>query len=325
MNGRSVDGAHIEPEAYAAYTEGAYREARGEWVAAERAYRTALEEDPGSPGIWLRLGVLACRTELARALDDFRSADTHGAAAEVSFERARCLHRHGQLAAARREAEHAVQLDPQDGAANLFMAALYRQSSRPDTARHWLFAWLLLAPDVAVYRAELLKEVELLGDPELSALANEKLTRSLRGNISDAVSAVTPRSAPSSAPPDVLDALRSGDLATARLRASILGASFLELALWAIENGRPDLGFVQAETEVAANPSDPDAIVVALLAAHLSNNYTGLQNILRRAQSCPLPRAKLSSALTELLRTYVGDDAAERWREAYLRLQPTPP
>ena len=58
MNGRTVNGAYIEPEAYAAYTEGAYREARGEWAAAERAYRSAIEEDPDSPGIWLRLGVL---------------------------------------------------------------------------------------------------------------------------------------------------------------------------------------------------------------------------------------------------------------------------
>jgi tetratricopeptide (TPR) repeat protein len=325
MNGRTIDGAYIEPEAYAAYTEGAYREARGEWVAAERAYRTALDQDPGSPGIWLRLGVLACRTDLARALDDFRSAETRGAAAEVSFERARCLHRHGQLAAARQEAEHAVQRDPQDGAANLFMAALYRQSSRPDTARHWLFAWLLLAPDVAAYRTELLKEVELLGDPGLSALANEKLMRSQHGDLSGGDSAVTPHSPPSSAPADVLDALRSGDLATARLRASTAGASFLDLALWAIESGHPDLGFLQAKTEVDANPSDPDAIVVALLAAHLSKDYTGLQNILHRAQSCAPPRAKLSRALTELLRSYAGDDAAERWRAAYLRLQPTRP
>jgi tetratricopeptide (TPR) repeat protein len=321
MNGRAVNGTYIDPEAYAAYTEGAYREARGEWAAAERAYQRALEEDPGSPGIWLRLGVLACRTDLARALDDFRSADARGDVPEVSLERARCLHRHGQLDAARQAAEHAAQLDPANGAANLLVAELYRQSSRPDTARHWLFAWLLLAPDVSVQRAELLKEVEQLSDPGLSALANERLERSLGDDISDTVRAA-PSRAPNQAPADVLIALSSGDLALARLRASAAGASFLDLALWALENGRPDLAFSQAETAVEANPRDQDALIIALLAAHLSGNDTGFHRVLRSADGRSLPRARLAGALTELLRARVGDDAAERWWAAYLRLQP---
>lgn len=324
MNGRTVNGAYIEPEAYAAYTEGAYQEARGEWAAAERAYHRALEEDPGSPGIWLRLGVLACRTDLARALDDFRSANARGDVPEVSIEQARCLQRHGQFEAARQAAEHATQLDAENGAANLLIAALYRQSSRPDMARHWLFAWLLLARDVSAQRAELLKQVEQLSDPGLSALAKEKLQRPSGDEVSNTASA-TPNEVPSKAPADVFIALRSGDLAIARLRASAAGASFLDLALWAMENGCPDLAFSQAEIAVEANPSDQDAVIIALLAADLSGNDAGFQRLLRSAEGRSPPRARLADALTELLRIRVGDDAAERWRAAYHRSRPHAP
>jgi tetratricopeptide (TPR) repeat protein len=325
INGHAVDGPYIEPEAYAAYTEGAYHEARGEWEAAEHAYRTALDEDPGSPGIWLRLGVLSCRTDLTRALDDFRSADTHGDVAQVSVERARCLRQHGQLDAARQAAGRAVQLDPASGSANLLMTALLREGSRPELARHWLFGWLLLAPEVAPHRAELMHEVELLDDAALRALAHERLARLPHEESSDDANLMTPRGPPSRAPEEVLAALRTGDLDAARVRASAVGASFLDLALWAVDNGRPDLAFTQAEIAFEANPHDPNALVLALVAAHLSGNQAGLQRILRQADSDSLPGARLVSALDELLRSRVSDDAAERWRAAYMRLQPSRP
>ncbi|HVZ32007.1 MAG TPA: hypothetical protein VG963_06260, partial [Polyangiaceae bacterium] len=91
FDGHTVSGRYIQPEAYAAYTEGVVREEHGDLAGAEQAYRQALLHDGQSPEILTRLGVLACRQSVPRALRLFDRADAREPYAPAWTARARCL------------------------------------------------------------------------------------------------------------------------------------------------------------------------------------------------------------------------------------------
>ena len=319
FNGRTLPGHYIEPEAYAAFTRGAYHEARGEWAEAERAYQQALQSDATSPDIWTRLGAIACRTDLEQALERFDQARASEGYAPAWAERARCLDAHQKPEAALEAARHAIRLDPEDRDMNLLVARLYHATAKQEQARAWLFAWLLLEPQLGRGDTELLEQSSRLGDPALTALLQGELARRRRitaGQLSD-TSALADR--PIETPGGVLGALRAGDLAAARVAAANDKISPLGLALLATHNGRPELGLAQAQLLLAANPNDADALIAALDAASLTGDEASFRSLLRGAGSTELPALQRAKVLAKLLRSRIGSDAADHWQDAYLR------
>lgn len=320
FNGQVVEGHYIEPEAYAAYVEGAYREARGEWAQAERAYRRALLSDGQSPQIWTRLGALACRDSLPRAQEHFERALALEPFAPTWTERGRCLAAHQRPKEALEAALHGAQLDPRGASSNLLLVRLYRVTSQPQLARAWLFAWLLLDPELETLAEQLSQESRLLGDEELMLLARATLQRHAARRDSP------PQAAPTSTPEALEAALRAGELAQARMIASEAALSPLKLATLALESGRADLALEQAELLVRAAPRDSAALITGLQAAALLGEERRFRELLRQSQSDELPPLELAQRLTDLLRARVGDEAAETWQAAYLRAgRATPP
>jgi hypothetical protein len=315
INGRTVQGRYIEPEAYAAYAEGVYREAHGEWNGAELAYRRALLRDGQSPQILTRLAVLACRQSLPRALRQFERAIAVEDYAPAWSERAECLSTQHQPAPAVQAALRAVALDPRGARSNLLLTRLYREQAQRERARAWLFAWLLLEPDLGDWAQALRRECALLGDVQLSALAEHELARRVEYDVSEGQTATRPKQAPVTA--ELIAALRAGELEHARQLAAEASVPPLQLSLLATESAQPELGLAQAELLIAANPGDPGALVAGLLAAALSDDEPAFRRLLNRAQAHTRPSAELAHLLTNLLRIRVGDEAAERWRDAY--------
>jgi len=318
FNGRTEQGRYISAEAYAAYSEGAYLEAHGDWAGAELAYRRALLRDAHSPQILTRLGALACRQSLPRALRHFERALALQEYAPAWLERARCLSSQKRSAAALQAALRCVDLDPRSAESNLLVARLYRESAQPEHARAWLFAWLLLEPEFGSRNADLLREAKLLADAELSALLRDELERRAARNAQVAYDA-RPGAAGNSPPAALVAALRAGELNRARELAAEAHIPPLQLALIATANARPDLGLAQAELLLDANPRDSGALVAGLLAAAQLSADESFRRLLRRAQGDAVPPVELARALTALLRARLGDEAADSWHQAYLR------
>jgi len=318
FNGRTQQGRYIDAEAYAAYTEGAYREAHGDWAGAELAYRRALLQDGQSPQILTRLGALTCRQSLPRALRHFDRASALEEYAPAWLERARCLSSQRQPAAALQAALRAVELDPRSAESNLLVVRLYRESDQPARAREWLFAWLLLQPALGELDAELLRESELLADAELSALLRDALQRrAARG--APTPNDVRAGAAGGSPPAELVAAIRAGQLDHARELAAEARIPPLQLSLIATANAKPDLGLSQAELLLDANPRDSAALVAGLVAAAQLADEQAFRRLLRHAQGDAVPPLELARSLTLLLQVRLGDEAAESWRQAYLR------
>lgn len=288
FDGHLVVGPYIEPEAYAAFAEGVYLEARGEWEAAASAYRRARSRDPDSPGIAARLGAIACRTSLEAALDEFQTSGIARDYAPAWAERARCLIAHRDPTRALESARRAVMLDPNNPDANLSIAQIHREQGQPDTARAWLFAWALGDPEAAAHRDAIEQQARLLGDEALVLL----ITKRGRPTPEEPAGA---EDGPSPAP--------------------------AELARLAIARGEPDVASGHATLALDANPADADATIIALFAASLELDEPRFLELLRRVRtSARAPGADASAWMAELLRARVGDDAAERWLTAQRRV-----
>lgn len=294
FHGEVIVGPYVEPEAYAAFAEGVYLEQRGDYAGAMSAYRRAQARDDDSPGIAARLGAVACRDNLDAALDEFRTSGIARHYAPAWAERALCLRRHADGARALEAARRAVALDPGNPDANLLIAELHREGARPEAARAWLFAWALEDPDAAAYARAIEAQAVLLRDRALIALA-----RAARAaNTEDA---------------------EGGP-------AELVPRGPAELALSATARGEPEVAARQAALALAANPEDADALVAALFASSALLDDQGFRGLLEHARADDAPQAEAASLMTELLRIRVGDDAAERWRAAYQRLNtPSPP
>lgn len=286
FHGRVVLGPYIEPEAYAAFAEGAYLEAHGDWAGAASAYRRARERGPDGPGIAARLGAVTCRTSLAAALEAFETSGIARDYAPAWAERARCLLSHHHAPRALDAARRAIRLDPSNADANLAIARIQREQGRPEAARAWLFAWVLSDPNAIAHRAALDEQARLLGDSSLGAL----VAALGQWHAADDDEPPTPVPAPTSA------------------------------ARAAIARGDAELAAQHAALALAANPSDADALVIAAFAAHLELDGHRLAEVLERARPRGVPRPDAAAWMAELLRTRVGDEAAESWLAEYRRV-----
>lgn len=320
FDGHTISGPYIEPSAYAAYADGAYLEARGEWKAAEDAYRRALKQDPDSPSIWTRIGAIQCRTDLARALEAFRAATEHSSHGPAWAARARCLHEHGRSADALAAAESALGFDPANAEANLLVADIYRERARPALSSAWLFAWLLLDPAAVSHWRALDERAKALGDPALSLLIRSSLEHGARQGSelsAAALSALQPPLPQLGLHRDLEAAITRDDVPTARAVAQQIGLSALELALLALQLGNPALGASQAELVLNANPQSADAWIVALSAAAVSSNQDAFSRLLAHEGAAQLPTSELAPRIADLLRWWVDDAASAEWTEAY--------
>ena len=284
FDGHTVVGPYIEPEAYAAFADGVYREAHGDANGALRAYRRAQASDSDSPAIAVRIASLTCSTDLDAALSELDTAGIGQNYAPAWLERGRCLRQHGQSEEALAAVRRAVALDANAPDANLLAAQLLREQQATQAASAWLFAWMLADPEAAARRASVEAEARKLGDGELAELA-----RSSDG----ADRQPAPFDAPDAAAPSPLE------------RARQASAS------------EPALALAEARRVLAANPRDADALVIASSAAHRLGDERVLAELLRAAATTSLPSADLVPLVLELLRHRVGDDAAEIWAEAY--------
>ena len=283
FDGHAVVGPYIEPEAYAAFADGVYREAHGDTAGALRSYRVAQASDSDSPAIAVRIASLTCSTDLDAALSELDTAGIGQSYAPAWLERARCLQQHGKGEEALAAVRRAVMLDSDAPDANLLAAQLLRQQHATRAASAWLFAWLLSAPSAATRRASIEAEARALGDDALAELA-----QSSDGAARDP------------APLDSSDAAAPSPLERARQASAT----------------DPALALAEARRVLGANPRDADAFVIALSAAHRLGDERALAELLRGAVTTSLPDADLAPLLLELLRHRAGEDAAQTWGEA---------
>jgi tetratricopeptide (TPR) repeat protein len=315
-----VRGPYIEPSTYAAYTDGAYLEARGEWRAAEEAYRRALEQDPDSPSIWTRLGVILCRDDLQSALEAFRRANEHSGHGPAWAARARCLYEHRRSPDALASAKAAIGFDPTDADANLLIAEIYREQARPASSSAWLFAWLLLDPHSLSHWKALAAQADALADRSLSLLLRSELEQRVDQGSEIGAAALSALQPPKLSPglhKALEEAVARGDLARARTSAHAAGISELDLATLALEMGSTSLAASQAQLLLGADPQNGDAWIVALAAAALASDEEGFARLLTTAAGTRPPRAALAEHMTSLLSWWIGEAAASEWAEAY--------
>jgi hypothetical protein len=291
-----------------------YREEHGDFAGAEQAYRRALLRDGQSPEILTRLGVLACRQSVPRALRLFDRAAALEPHAPAWTARARCLAGQ-QSAAALQAALRSVQLAPSAPEANLLVARLYRENAQPELARAWLFAWLLLEPELGAGSGELQSEAALLADPQLSLLVSEVLQR--HAQHADGARA---RAGGREPPAALIAAIRAKETEHARQLATEAQITPLELSLLATANAQPELGLAQAELLLDANPGDSSALIAGLLAAAQLSGDEPLRRILREARADQAPPPELARAFAEVLRARIDDQAARSWSQAYQRV-----
>lgn len=315
MHGRTVEGPVISEDAYAAYARGAYFEARGQRGEAIAAYRAALSADSRGAAIWTRLGVLYCAERAADADDAFDEAIeiAPGFAAAWSS-RAECRESRGQRDDALVDALRAVALQPDDSAANLLVAKLYQEQRRLPEAKAWLLGLALRNPEPSAHWSALAAVAEASNDPALANHARARFEE--REARRERVTPVANDAVliPSS---ELLEALREQDLPRARAIAAGQRIDARTLALLAAAQGYPALATQQAQLVLAADPSDPDALLAALSAAASVGDAQELAALLERADGEYPPSALGARLLGELLLWLVGEDAASAWTRAY--------
>lgn len=316
MHGRTVEGPLVSDEAYAAYARGAYLEARGQRSAAIDAYNAALAADSSGAAIWTRLGALYCGEQPRAADDAFAEAVSLAPRyAPAWSSRAECHESRGQLDQALSDALRAVALDPDDTAANLLVASLYREQRRLPEAKAWLLALALRSPEPSAHWWALATVAEAAKDPALAREARRRLDE--REARRDRIARPANDDAATSPPSELLDALREQDLPRARALAGQRRIDARALALLAAAHGQAALATQQANLVLAADPADPDALIAALVAAASAGDAEQLAGLVAGAEGERRPSALGARLLADLLRWFVSEEAAAAWTRAY--------
>lgn len=322
-DGRSVRGPYIDAETYAAYAQASYLEARGDVARAEAVFRQVLRRDPDSPGVWTRVGALACQSDLKRALEAFDSAaDTGRPYAPAWIARAQCLYSQGHPALALRSAERAIELDPTAAQPNLLIAQIHRELGRPELAKAWLFAWVLMDLEAGANWRELSRHAELLNAPDLTALLRARLEAGAerQSELDAAALARFNRDGVANA---ALEAAIDGDDADGVIElASAARLSNLEVAGLALERGAAGLASKQLWLLLRANPESGDAWALAVCAAAHAGDDRELQRLLRWPATGRAEHPPALNCVGELLRWWVGGGEASEFERARERAVP---
>lgn len=277
VNGVTTEGRFIEPDAYALYALGALREARGEWRAALGFYERAREIDDRGPEIATRIGAVACRL---RDIQLSNQAFTRAERADASygplwFELARCRQLRGELEAAHAAALEAVRLDPERDEASLLAADIAEARGDAAAAFRLRDALATRAPDSVVVHRNLLESARRARDDARVQRASEALQR---------LAARTQTRPTRQGVAQALRALELGDLETAKSEASVL---------------------------LQADPSNGDALVVALAVADLMQDQHAFDQLLDgAARPGRAASEEVLTTLAALLSRRVGAEAA---------------
>lgn len=314
VDGEPIEGRFIDSVTYAFYARGAYHEARGELDAATRAFQAASERDPESPAIWTRLGSVLCRARRAgdeRAFGLAQDADPEFA--PLWYERARCALERGQIEAAVAHARKAVHFEPRDEDNSLLLARALERAGRIDEALRHVTALALARPG-ATAAWKLLAEIagrhgrrSEAHRAELALLTSISQTRSIprRRALADELESVDA-------------ALGAGELERARRLAIESGIRPDELALRAAALGAARIAADQAELVLAADPTNGNAWIAALVAADLRGDSERFRDALvTLASDAQKPEALGARLMADLLARRVGADAARAWLAAY--------
>jgi tetratricopeptide (TPR) repeat protein len=325
IHGRTVEGPEVSEDAYAAYARGAYFEARGQSAAAIQAYREALDSGSANPAAWTRLGALYCREHARDAEAAFESAIGLDAGYAPAWSaRAECRYSRRELEAALADALRAVRLDAEDTAANLLVARVYQAQNRLADAKAWLFALVLQSPEVRAHWVALGAFAAASHDEALAGYSRAELVR--RGAGAEVMTNAEGRGkpAPAALSSELRNALDDDDLPRARAIATDEGIDARTLGVLAASNGYPALADRQATLVLEADPSDPDALIVALAVAQAGGATDRLRSLLQRASSIGRPSPLGARLLGDLIRWLVDERAERDWLDAYAP-RPSPP
>lgn len=278
VDGVTSEGRFIEPDAYALYAVAALREARGQWGEALALYQRALDIDGRGPEVRTRIGAVACK------LRQDKQADIAFAAAKRAdsdygplwFEQALCQKARGDLPGAQSAALEAVRLDPERFEASLLAADL--AELRGDRALAWQLRDGLLThqPDSLPVLRGTLAAAKRSRDAARTARAEAALTRLQARNGSAPASVNVARA---------LEALQRGDITTAKH---------------------------EAEQLLGADPSNGDALVVALVVADLQQDHAAFNALLEGSAESGTPASpEVLSSLGALLGRRVSAQAAQ--------------
>jgi Tfp pilus assembly protein PilF len=264
VDGVTTEGRFIEPNAYALYAVAALREAHGRYRDALALYQQALELDSRGPEIRTRVAAVACKLR-ERALADKafeRALDSDPEYGPAWFELALCRKSRADSAGAASAAERALELDPERYETSLLAAEL--AELRGDHARAWRLRDALAthAPNSLQVQRAVLDAAKRGGHQARAVRAERALARLARPQA-------TPR-----APDGVaraLEALARGNVAEARR---------------------------QAEQVLGADPSNGDALVLALSTADLEQDHAGFARLLQASRE---PGRPASPAVLETL------------------------
>ena len=246
VDGVTTDGRFIDPDAYALYAVAALREARGQSGEALALYQRALDVDGRGPELRTRIAAVACKLHQDKLADRAFAAAARAAPdyGPLWFELAQCKRTRGHVADALRAALEAVRLDPERFEASLLAADLAELSG--DRALAWQLRDGLAthAPDAPAVQLSILAAARRERAPARAARAQAALDR------------LNARSGPAPVSGGItraLAALGHGDLTRAKR---------------------------EAERLLGADPSNADALVLALAVADLEQDHVGFNTLL---------------------------------------------
>jgi tetratricopeptide (TPR) repeat protein len=314
--GRRIEGRYIPDEAYAAYVNGAVLETQGKLLAAGAAYEEAIRYDPKSPELWTRIGALRCRRSEPSASaapssrraptsvggdpwEAFaRAAELDAAYEETWTERARCHLQRGELLAAVADAEKAVSLDPDRIESVLVLVMALERQGRIDDAKRWVAGLVAREPESRDAHEAALAFAARTG--------NEMLREASRRALIE----LRPEK-PVASRADVDAAVLRGDFDRARRLAVASRVPSGALALRAVALGSVSFARAESDLVLAADPSDTDARIAAIVAADLARDDAALGRALSNMPGSFTPISPLGALLLgEVLRRRVGEEAA---------------
>lgn len=278
VDGVTSEGRFIEPDAYALYAVASLREARSQWREALELYERALDIDGRGPELRTRIGAVACKLHQDKQADRAFAAAARADAAygPLWFELAQCRKVRADLLGALRAALEAVRLDPERYEASLLAAELAELSGNIALAWQLRDGLATHAPDDLRVQRSLLRAAERNHDLARAARARARLDQlQARGSSSPALHG-TPRA---------IAALMHGDVSEAKREAELL---------------------------LGADPSNGDALVIALTVADLEQDHAAFNALLERSLvSVATISPELRGALAALLARRVSAEAAQ--------------
>ncbi|RYE91714.1 MAG: tetratricopeptide repeat protein [Myxococcales bacterium] len=304
VHGREIAGPFVSEPAYAAYLQGALAEQAHDLDRAEGFFASACELDPGAVDPRVRLGAVRCARSTGAGDDDFRAAERLDADfGPLHRERGACQLRRGDPAAARRQLERALALDPTDPQTPLLLARAALAAGDGPGAARWVEALAArspLSPDALAFVRDRAAE------PALAPLARR---------LARVDSNPQPMEAPDRTA--VLDrALAGSSLDEARALGRRARLTPGELAVRLVALGRRALGAEQARLVLAADPSSADARIALLVAARSPDDQ-------RAALTGAPPSSTPPGALAALLlAAQVSQRSGREAGQAVLRLVP---